>query len=120
MTDVNLVIEGANIHGRPVCAPAHRRDGTPNLKCRNGLFLPFFAAFPDLDGPVIRPGHHELDACPARKGPVKSIDDSAMSADFALALACCEVRHAEGMVGRHGIESGREERPLKVQDWGFA
>ena len=116
---MNLIIQRAHVQLRPIRAPAHRRRGTSDLKCRNGLLRRLLTALPHLHRPVVRRGRHELLPAPTRHRPVERVDDLAVRADLAHALAGGDVRVCERVVGGDGVDEGGTEGPLEVEDGGL-
>lgn len=116
MSDMNLVIQGPNIHVCAIRTPAHRRHRTPDLEHGDGLLPAFLAALPHLHRPIIRPCGEQLDASPTRQRPVERVDDPAMCADFPRPLARCDVHREKRVVSRDRIERGGQKGPLEVED----
>lgn len=118
-THVDLVVQRAHEHLRPIRAPTHRRRRTPNLQRRHRLPLPLRSALPHLHRAVVRRARHQLRAGAARDGAVERVHDRAMRAHAAHALARGQVRVAEGVVCAGGVEQRGAERPLEVEDGRF-
>ena len=116
---MNLIIQRAHVQLRPIRAPAHRRRGTSDLKCRNGLLRRLLPALPHLHRPVVRRGRHELLPAPTRHRPVERVDDLAVRTDFAHALAGGDIRVGERVVGGDGVDERGAEGPLEVEDGGL-
>ena len=115
-THMSLIVQRAHIQLRTVRAPAHRRRGTSDLERCNGLLRRLLPALPHLHRPVVRRGRHELLPAPTRHRPVERVDDLAVRADLAHALAGGDVRVCERVVGGDGVDEGGTEGPLEVED----
>jgi len=116
---VDLVVQRANVDVDAVCAPADGCDGGFEVESDDGLLPSVFSSFPDLDCAVVGAGGDELGAAAAGHGAVDGVDDFAVGADFAEALAGCEVYCCEEVVCGDGVEGWGAERPLEVEDGGF-
>jgi hypothetical protein len=117
---VDFVVQCTNEHRSTIRTPTNTGRGAPNLKYRHALLLPFLSPFPNLNRPIIRRSRNKLDTRAARKRPVERVDNPVVGAYFSCALSSGDVCNAECVVGGDGVERGREEGPLEVQDGGFA
>ena len=77
------------------------------------------ASVPHLHRPVVRRGRHEFLPAPTRHRSIKRVDDLAVGADFAHALAGGDVRVGERVVGGDSVNEGRAEGPLEVKNGCF-
>ena len=74
---------------------------------------------PHLHRPVVRRGRHEFLPAPTRHRPIERVDDLAVRADLAHALAGRDVRVGERVVGGDGVDERGAEGPLEVEDGGL-
>lgn len=102
----------------PVRAPTHPRHRTSHLPHRHALLRPL-AALPHLDRPVVRARHDELHTRPACHRPVERIDDPSVCTDFFDPLTGGDVCQAQDVVCGDGVERGRVEGPVEVEDGGL-
>src|ERR1700722_17147730 len=111
-TDVNFVIQCADIHACPVGAPAHCSDWTSDLERSDCLLCAFLSALPNLDCPIVRTGCDKFDPGSASECSVQHVNDATVSTNPAHALACHRVCQGERAIRGNGVQDGRKKGPL--------
>ena len=81
------VIESASIDRRAIRTPRHGSDRTAEFKYRHRFLPRVISPFPHTHSAVIACRGQEFDACATCESSVKRVDDLAMGAEFAYALA---------------------------------
>ena len=84
---MNDVIESASINRCAICTPSHGSDRTAEFKYRHWFLPSVVSPFPHAHSAIIACRGKEFDACATCKSPVERVDDLAVGAEFAYALA---------------------------------
>ena len=109
---MNLVVQCARIYTRTIRTPADGGNWTAQLIHTDGVLWALVPAFPHANGTVVRSGDDELNASASCESSVQGINDSSVRMEFTHTLAGREVRDAQCVVSRNGIEYLRGKRPL--------
>jgi hypothetical protein len=105
-TYVNFVIQRTDIKLRAVCTPTHTGHRATYFERGQALFPSIVSRLPDLHSAIVGARREELSAgsCSC---PVKTVDDSTMSADFSFPLPGGDIRRTQGLVSGYGVNRRR-------------